>query len=300
MTAGVDSNTILVYTQELVPPDARRQTLYAELNFVNLGGVALATLANIMGALGPTAHRVATSILPAALAATSYALRQSLPESHRWTAERENRQRRPPLPPYFAVRLLVAILFSFSNTSGFSLMTYALGTEFFPLHFHHIMLISTITAFAVGLLARWLGRIRAKNILLVGYALTLLSAWSLARVRTPRHSGFWLTIFTLSAFTSVTYLAEDTFKVDAWPSYLRGRLVAMVRMVSLLLYVTLIIVLGRANLNQFFTTMVLAWGVGLTGAVIWWITETVLLEHQRGVPMSRIVRRGHRRSKVRP
>ncbi len=45
VTAGVESNTILTYSQELLPLATRRQAMYAELNFVNLGGLALAAVA---------------------------------------------------------------------------------------------------------------------------------------------------------------------------------------------------------------------------------------------------------------
>ncbi|MCY0877871.1 MAG: MFS transporter [Firmicutes bacterium] len=300
ITAGIDSNTILVYTQELVPPEVRRQTLYAELNFVNLGGVALAGLASVMGNWGPTMLRLATTLLPAILAASSFALRQALPESSRWEQERRTRIVAPRLPALFPIRLLTAILFSFSNTAGFSLMTYALGAEFFPRHFHHIMLISTLTAFAVGLTARWLGRIPAKHILVAGYGLTTLSGWALAQTRTPAHGGFWPALISLSALTSVTYLAEDTFKVDAWPSAVRGRFVALVRIISLLLYVMVVLAVGRARLERFLTIMVLSWGTGLAAAVMWWIADTSLFEHQGGISRLPVVHWRRRRSKRRP
>lgn len=268
ITAGIESNTILTYSQELVPQAHQRQAMYAELNFVNLGGLGLAALATLANIFGTRVLREAMAGTPIVLAALSMALRRGVRESTRWI-ESQSRRKAIPWPPDYRRRIFVAVLFSFSNTSGFSLLTFAYGSEFFPRHFQQFFLVSTVTSVLVGLLARWLVRLSAKRILLLGYGAALLSALALQRIAFPTHPAFWPILFTLSAFTSMSYLAEDTFKTDKWPSVIRSRMVAVVRILGLGGYSILLLISQHFSLHQFLGTIVLVWAVGFLGAVLW-------------------------------
>lgn len=298
LTAGLESNTILTYSQELVPAPSKRQTMYAELNFVNMGGLALAALAFVSHHWDGGLLRPGMTILPLGLALMSLWLRRTLPESVLW----EKSTARPgpvTMPADYRLRLVVAGVFSFANTAGFSLLTYAFGTEFLPRHFHHLLLVSTATAFLVGLVARWLGRLSAATILLGGYGFAFLSALGLAWVQSPRHPAFWPILFALSAFTSMSYLAEDTFKTDAWPSRVRARLISVVRVAGLLGYAAVLLAARHTPLQLFLMVIAGVWSMGLVAAVVWWVAhQREGSKHQHRIATRRI-RERVRRTKLR-
>ncbi len=298
LTAGLESNTILTYSQELIPGPSKRQTMYAELNFVNMGALALAALAFVSHQWGTGLLRPGMTVLPLGLALLSLWLRRSLPESVLWEKSTDGAADLS-MPPDYRLRLLVAGIFSFANTAGFSLLTYAFGTEFLPRHFHHLLLVSTATAFLVGLVARWLGQLPAATILLVGYGLAFMAALALAFVQSPGHPAFWPILFALSAFTSMSYLAEDTFKTDAWPSRVRARLISVVRVAGLLGYAAVLLAARHTPLQPFLMLIATVWGVGLLAAVVWWLADQRQgLKHQRRIATRRI-REHFRRSKIR-
>lgn len=295
VTAGIESNTILAYSQELLPEHKKRQAMYAELNFVNLGGLALAALAYWGHGWQPSLLRHGTTILPMVFAAASLWMRRSLPESALWQSSQRQDE---TMPTDYGLRMAVAIGFSFANTSGFSLLTYAFGAEFLPRHFHHLILVSTLTAFGVGLTARWIGRISPKKVLLGGYGVACLASCALVVVERPGHPGFWPVLFILSAFTSLSYLAEDTFKSDVWPSVVRGRAIGTVRSIGLLGYAVLLLTLRHTAVRQFLAVIAGVWGVGLAAAVLWWIGQRRLSQDQETVAGMRI-RVTRRRRKLR-
>lgn len=297
LTAGVESNTILTYSQELIPLRIKRQTMYAELNFVNMGGLALAALAFVSHQWGPHLLRPGMTVLPMGLAILSFGLRRPLPESQLWAKSLAHPETFR-LPADLRLRLLVAAGFSFANTAGFSLLTYAFGAEFLPRHFHHLLLVSTATAFAVGLSARWLGRLTPNTILLGGYGTALAAAIALAVVQTPGHSSFWPILFVLSAFTSMSYLAEDTFKTDAWPSRIRSRMIGLVRVAGLISYAILLSLVHGAPVHIFLRIVAGVWALGFLSALVWWLARRQeRTEDRRPVSPHPLKRR--RRQKIR-
>ncbi len=295
VTAGVESNTILTYSQELLPLATRRQAMYAELNFVNLGGLALAAVALAGHRSGPPLHEL-LSLVPVGMALLSWPLRTRLSESRLW---RESRLRtRQTLPHDYRLRFAVAAAFSFSNTAGFSLLAYAFGHEFLPDHFHHLLFVSTLSAFLAGLLARWFGRLSPKFLLLLGYGMASLSAFLILQIQTPHRPEFWAALLVLSAFTSLSYLAEDTFKSDLWPSAVRARVIAAVRAIGMAGYLGLLLWEQRAPLSHFVPVMVGTWGLGFIAAVVWWLAGRPTFQHDRPVSENRLTHRS-RHNKLR-
>ncbi len=297
MTAGLESNTILTYSQELMPEGTKRPAMYAELNFVNLGGLALAALAFFSHRWGTIMLRRSTALLPIALALLSLWLRLPLRESSLWELS-QRRLERVGVPVDHGLRVAVAIIFSFSNTAGFSLLTYALGIEFLPQHFHHLLLVSTTTSFLTGLAARWLGQVSARVILLAGYGMAFASALALVYIERPGHPGFWPVLFILSAFTSMSYLAEDTFKSDEWPSGIRSRMIAVVRVGGLLAYALLLLASQGAPVKHFLVIIAGVWGLGFLASVIWLLAHLPFFKNQNAVSIVRICDR-LRRTKLR-
>lgn len=295
VTAGLESNTILTYSQELLPIATRRQAMYAELNFVNLGGVALASVALASHRWGPAIFHHLLALLPVGLALLSWPIRTRVPESELW---RESWRRPHALPRDYKLRFAVASAFSFSNTAGFSLMAYAFGREFLPQHFHHLLFVSTLSAFLVGLLARWVGRLSPKFLLLLGYGMASSSAVLLLLIRTPHRVEFWIVLLVLSASTSLSYLAEDTFKSDLWPSAIRGRIVAAVRAIGMGGYLALLLWEYSAGLSHFVVVLGGTWALGFAAAAVWWLANRLSFQHHHTVPEHRLASRS-RHNKLR-
>ncbi len=265
MTAGIESASILAYSQELVPETTRHTALTAELGFVNLGGVSLAALAYTGGYLGARALRDFIALVPLVLALFSLALRRRLPESRLW----QKRRRSAALPPDYLVRFSVAAVFSIANTAGFSLLAFAFGAEFLPSHFHHMLLISTTTAFLVGLGARRLVQLPPKRTLLATYGLALATSLALFWVRRPSHPGFWPILFVLSGLSSISYITEDTMTAKNWPSSIRARALAGTRVVGLAGYSVILLLVNGGGLNRFLAAMAAVWASGLGAAILW-------------------------------
>lgn len=296
-TAGTESNTILTYAQELVPAAYKRPILYAELNFVNLGAVALAAIAYVGDYIGTTALRQAMVLFPLLLALVSLRLRAPLGESQLWIESRHQRARLK-IPRDLRLRFGVAAAFSFANTTGFSLLSFAFGSRFLPQHFHHMLLVSALTAFAAGLTAKWAGKVSAKKILSAGYGTAFLAAVALYWIERPTHGGFWPILFILSASTSMSYLAEDTFKSDEWPSALRGRLIGAVRMAGLIGYGIVLVLMHGTGLRHLLLIIAMVWAVGFGAAIVWWLAHSRLFKNNGGIAASGI-RRRFRRAKLR-
>ncbi len=236
------------------------------------------------------------SLVPVGMALLSWPLRTRLSESRLW---RESRLRtRQTLPHDYRLRFLVAAAFSFSNTAGFSLLAYAFGHEFLPDHFHHLLFVSTLSAFLAGLLARWFGRLSPKFLLLLGYGMASLSAFLILQIQTPHRPEFWAALLVLSAFTSLSYLAEDTFKSDLWPSAVRARVIAAVRAIGMAGYLGLLLWEQRAPLSHFVPVMVGTWGLGFIAAVVWWLAGRLTFQHDRPVSENRLTHRS-RHNKLR-
>lgn len=270
--AGMESNTILVFAQELLPTRFRRQALYAELNFVNLGGLVLAALAYLQGVFHVNTVRRGMALVPLVLVITAYLIRLRLNESRLWQRDRVRRSR-VHLSRDFWLRFVVSALFSFSNTTGFSLLTYAYGAEFFPHYFRHFLLLSTLTAFSIGLGARYLARFSAKRILATSYGAAFGLAIILWRVPSPGTAVFWMVLLLLSAATSVSYLAEDTFKASHWSSRVRGRITGAVRISGLTLYMAVLVATRNMSGADFLLTTAGVWSLGFMASLVWLMTH---------------------------
>jgi MFS family permease len=269
-TAGVDSNNILVYAQELIPEPVRRHAMFLELNFVHLGSLALAALAYGGQVLPTGSARLVAALVPILGGVVLWAIRRPLPESSRWKRSCGN-------PAHHGTawirrlktRLVVAMAFSFANTTGFSLFTYAYGAQFLPRHFRSLMLASTSTAFIVGLGARWLAALPPRLLLAGSYLIATASTIALTGARDPDYPAFWLIVLVLSGATSVSYLAEDTFKSDVWPSRVRGRATSFVRIGSLIACVAVELGTHHFTHRQFLHAMTAVWAAGALAAVFW-------------------------------
>lgn len=271
VATGVDSNTLLTYGQELVPLAIRQKAMYTELNFVNLGSLTLAGLSYVGGILSTTAMRQGLALVPMALVLVTYVVRLHIPESPLWRQSHRAKNRHRQLKMSgLPLRFFVSSAFSFSNTAGFSLLTYAFGAEILPRHFRQFLIVSTATAFLVGLSGRYLSRFPAKLILLISYGAAFFAALGLFYVHNPPHPGFWVILLVLSGSTSISYIAEDTFKSSRWPSIYRARLTGAVRVTGLVGYIGVLLITRSFPHPYFLLINAGVWFVGFFAAIVWW------------------------------
>ena len=174
--------------------------------------------------------------------------------------------------PPLSLRLVSLILLAFAGTTGFGLLTYTLGPTHFPKLTGDIILVAGIVGFVSGFFALWADRLSRKNLLLIGYAGTVVItavAWGTESAWVKALAFFWVLLVLINVFTNVGYLVQDTLKGEVWPTQYRARLTALVRFVSIGGYI------GTIYWTQHFSTTALVgfnlaiWIVGLLGALLW-------------------------------
>ncbi len=159
--SGGEMNTIMVASHEIMPRQHRSKTIMLELNFINLGGVILATLAIATHAYNSSVTFQKATVGVALLLVLGVLLlaRVNTPESLRWLIKSGQRERaQQEAARYYgeqegalrlrlaeggagsgsagprasmAVRWYATLTTSFAGAAGFGLMTYVVGPYFF-------------------------------------------------------------------------------------------------------------------------------------------------------------------------
>lgn len=172
-----------------------------------------------------------------------------------------------------ALRLFVTITTAFAGTAGFGLMTYVLGPNYFKSLTAAIILVATGTGFISGFLGIWADLISRKTLLLLGYGGTFImtliiyltiSVWS------KDLTLFWILLVLLNIFVNIAYLTEDTLKSEVWPTSTRGTYTALVRFISIGLYIATIYLSQNYGLHEYMLFNMVIWIIGLAGAVAWY------------------------------
>lgn len=307
--AGGEMNTIMAASHEMMPAKHRGKAIMMELNFINLGGLLLAALSIVSKSWSSSEALQKTSLGVAILLVLLVLLlaRMRTPESLRWLHRRgeDDRMRAQavryygpeqgqiriqevesppphlPLPasgkrgPTLSTRLFVTMATAFAGSAGFGLMTYTLGPLFFKNLVAQIILVAAGVGFISGFFGLYADRLSRKWLLLIGYLGTFLmtvviyltvGAWS------HTLALFWILLVILNLFVNIAYLTEDTLKGEVWPTRRRGTYTALVRFVSIGLYIPTIYLSSVLNLHQTMFFNMLIWAVGLSGAV-WWMSR---------------------------
>jgi len=172
------------------------------------------------------------------------------------------------------LRLFATISTSFAGAAGFGLMTYVLGPSHFPKLSAAILLVATLTGFISGFIGFWADRWSRKQLLLIGYAGSFLATLviAIASGAWAASAGlFFFLLIVLNVFVNIGYLTEDTLKGEVWPTRRRGTYTALVRFVSIGLYIATIYITQSFSLSGFTFFSVAVWAVGLAGAIAWFI-----------------------------
>lgn len=300
--AGGEMNTIMVASHEIMPRQHRSKTMMLELNFINLGGVILAILAIATHAYNSSVTFQKATVGVALLLVLGILLlaRLNTPESLRWLVKTGQRDRArqeaakyygeeegalrlqlaerggisasPRQPASMAVRWYATLTTSFAGAAGFGLMTYVVGPYFFKPQSALILLIATLVGFVSGFFGVWADVLSRKRLLLIGYAGTFIVTVVIYLTEgswIKDLSYFWLLLVFLNLFVNVGYLTEDTLKGEIWPTKVRGTYTALVRFISIGLYIGTIYLTQTYSLRHYMLFNMLVWAIGLSGALVW-------------------------------
>ncbi len=303
--AGGEMNTIMTASHEVMPHRHRGTTMMLEINGINLGGLLLAVVSLLSAYKGVAFQRGMIAITFLVVLAILFFARTKTPESIRWLRSRGQEERaREQIDRFYGaeqyrareeaaaaataaanasgaarrvpmwLRLFATTATAFAGTAGFGLMTYVLGPAHFPKLSAAILLTATLTGFISGFFAFWADRLSRKMLLVLGYGgsfvVTLVlsvttGAWAASAAL------FFLLLVVLNLFVNVSYLTEDTLKGEVWPTKVRGTYTAVVRFVSIGLYIVTIYLTQSYSLTGFTIFSAVVWAIGLLGAVAWFI-----------------------------
>ncbi len=306
--AGGEMNTIMAASHEVMPTRHRGKTMFFELNFINLGGVLLASISMLTAYQNVAFQRGMIAVLFVVVLFALFLARLRTPESIRWLEGRgaTERARREAEKYYGAeqwaarqeaaaqanpdtlaiatrhvgdgLKYFTSITIAFAGAAGFGLMTYVLGPAHFPKYTATIILVATLVGFVSGLiLAAVADRFSRRWLLFIGYlgsfVITLLIA-----VAVPAWSAdlafFWVLLVVLNLFVNIGYLTEDTLKSEVWPTKVRATRTAIVRFVSIAGYIATIYITQSFSLTQYAYFSALIWAIGFAGALAWFASGT--------------------------
>ncbi|MCL4408030.1 MAG: sugar porter family MFS transporter [Thermotogae bacterium] len=299
--AGGEMNTIMVASHEMMPNKHRSKAMFMELNFINVGGLLLAivSLSSAYSSVAFQRGMIAAAFL--VVLGILFFTRTKLPESIRWLeskgkgekakeeikkhySEDEYKARQQIIKSSITdnhansvsmfVKLFATIATAFAGAAGFGLLTYVLGPSYFKASTAWIILVTMAAEFGIGFVGLGADKWSRKNLLMIGYVGTFvmtLIAYLTVGVWSKELLFFFVLLIILNAFNGIGYLTEDTLKGEVWPTKVRGTYTAIVRFVSIGLYIVTIYLTQNLNLSQYMLFNLFVWAIGLAGAVVWFI-----------------------------
>ncbi|MCL4349287.1 MFS transporter [Ferroplasma acidiphilum] len=311
--SGGEMNTIMALSQEIMPRQHRSSTMLLELNFIPLGGLVLAAVAFSSLYSSIYFQRLMVALTIIIVLVVLVASRRYLPESFLWLASKgKNEQAIADAKKYYGeagylertdntkdlsdsrdlnktshfwLKFFATLTTAFAGTTGFGLIAYELGPIIFPNLTDLILLVSSVAAFAMGLIGFFGEKISRKSMLLWGnlgaLAFTIIT-YELIGTWSKYIILFWALVVILNAFVQLGYLAEDTLKSEVWATKSRGSLTALVRFLGIGLYIPTIYITYTYNIYQYMLFNILVWVIGSAGAVAWYILGK---ETGKGIPI---------------
>lgn len=300
--AGGEMNTTMAFSQEVMPKQHRSSAMLLELNFVALGGLVLAAISYSTAYDAIIFQRAMIGATIIAVVLVLIISRAYLPESYLWLASRgKKKEAEDDALKYYGtdvsatrvseskyldnkkeldktqhipLKLFATITTAFAGTTGFGLIAYVLGPEFFPSLTITILLVSDLAAFAVGFVGFLGEKIGRKNMLLYGYlgslVFTVIVYLSIG-TWTVYLTYFWFLVIALNAFIQLGYIAEDTLKSEVWSTKHRGSYTAVARFLGIGLYIPTIYLTASYTLHQYILFNIIVWIIGSAGAIVWYV-----------------------------
>jgi MFS family permease len=308
--AGGEMNTIMAASHEVMPTRHRSAAMYTQVNFISLGGSILGGLGLVTVASTVNFQRGMIAVTILVVLALLFLARRQTPESIRWLEKRGELERaRAEMQRYGGIelwearrreaevgsnasrpegqkvqrnvplQLYASISMAFANTTGFGILTYVMAPTYFPKLTALLLFVANISGFVTGWFSLWADRMSRKILLLVGFigAFVFVGMAYLLRTQWAHDLPLFILILVLFyIFVNVSYLSEDTFKGEIWPTERRATYVAIVRFISIGIYIGTIFLIPRFTLDQTILFNVGVWALGLLAAIIWsvWGRET--------------------------
>ena len=298
--SGGELNGILVTAHEVMPARHRGKTMMLAINAANLGGLTLAGMSLLGDRGGIAAERLAVAGAFLFVTFCLFLIRQHTPESVRWLRARGRRAQADAVARRYypkeqllerelpeegspqaervaattplGLRLFATCATIFAGTAGYGLMTYVLGPDHLPRLSAPILMVAGITELLVGLLAFWADRWSRKLTLLIGYVGCLAVSVAIAVLAPAWRSSipiFFSLLVVLNVFLGIEFLASTTLQGEVWETRRRATYTAVVRFVSVGLYIATIYLTQGLSLSSFTWFAVGVWVIGVAGALAW-------------------------------
>ncbi|MEM3671096.1 MAG: MFS transporter [Thermoprotei archaeon] len=310
LAAGGEMNTIMIASHEIFPRKHRSKAMMMEMDFLTLSGVALAAIGFLSASTTVAFGRETAAALVFCTLAALLLARRGMPESVRWLEKKGLHERAKaetqkyygetvvqnvaatsaataavaPAPtsnrnPPTWFRYAVATTVAWANTTGFGLLTYALGPLYFPSLTPYIFLIAGVAGTVGGFVGLGGDRWSRKTLLTVSSLFNLIITIVIAttvHIWVADIALFWTLLVLLNLSGQVNYMTEDTLKGELWQTQRRGSITALARVVSIGLYIPILYITSTFPVSEYLIFNASVWAIGAIAAVSWqiWGVET--------------------------
>ena len=312
LAAGGEMNTIMIASHEIFPRKHRSKAMMMEMDFLTVSGVALSAIGFLSASTTVTFGRETAGALVFLTLGALLLARRGMPESVRWLEKRGLHERaKEETQKYYGVaaatsataatavsaapsaasaglqgrnpptwfRYAVATTVAWANTTGFGLLTYALGPLYFPSLTPYIFLIAGVAGAVGGFVGLGGDRWSRKTLLTVSSLLNLIITIVIAatvHIWAADITLFWILLILLNLNGQVNYMTEDTLKGELWQTQRRGSITALARVVSIGLYIPILYITSSFPVSEYLIFNASVWAIGAVAAVAWqiWGVET--------------------------
>lgn len=305
--AGEEIPTIALLAEDTSTAQ-RGATITNGMNFSNIGSAFIAGVLIIVsvGDFGILLQRLAILIPSLLLIAIVAYSRLRLPESYRWLdsagrkeeAQEEARnleievmayggEKIKPVSP--AISYTVLAFLALSQYLTFGLMAYIVPYyEFTGVIVSYIIFFGLLGSSLAGPVAARLISMGRKNYSLFAYIGGLISVIAILVVVNQLHDLYVYIplLFINMAFSEFAWATRTTLEPELFTTKHRGKAIGFVRLVPMIAYPVSIYLFANFTLFQQILSNVILWGIGVVGAVIWYIagveTKNLELDYQAG------------------
>lgn len=305
--AGEEIPTIALLAED-TPTEQRGFVITNGMNFSNIGSAFIAGVLIIVsiGNFGILAQRLAIFVPSLILIGVIVYSRMRLPESYRWLDSKGRKEDAElqakeleievgksgktagkTVSPY--VSYMVLAFLALSQYLTFGLMAYIVPYyEFTGVVVSYLVFFGLLGSSVAGPLAAKLISRGRKNYSLFAYGGGLVSVLAILAVVNDLQNlyVFIPLLFINMAFSEFAWATRTTLEPELFTTKNRGKAIGFVRIVPMIAYPVSIYLFANFTLYQQILSNVILWGLGVLGAVIWFIagieTKNLDLDFQVG------------------